>query len=91
MIIVRGANSLSYPGSPVSDWIIGEQVDIVAAIGFESLNVSAYVCGKTQVQGMFGLYDALVLRCSPPGENFVPTTPPPPNTENLKTIFVRIE
>lgn len=88
MVISRGQGSLNYPGSPISQWIIGERVEIVAAVGSADLGTYAYVCGKTQVEGMLGLYDALVLRCSPLDQILPPPTEPP-ETGNLKVIYVR--
>jgi hypothetical protein len=63
--VIRGANSLLYPGSPIDDWIIGEQVSIVAEYEGASLDTTAYICGKTTRVGALITYDVLVLRCSP--------------------------
>jgi len=62
--VVRGQNSLLYPGSNLENWQIGEQVNIVANIGLTSINTIAVVCAKTLTQGALGLYDTLILRCS---------------------------
>jgi hypothetical protein len=87
MIVIRGSVSIRYPGSPLSNWIIGEKVDMVLGYAPSFINTFGYICGTTLISSNEGVYEGIVLRCTPPAQP--PDQPDPPDTSNLSVVFMR--
>lgn len=63
-IVTKGAGSLQHNPSPLSAFKVGEQVDLIAAVGSDNISVyGAFICGKIPA-GVNDEYDSLVLKCT---------------------------